>query len=882
MKRIIALILCVSVVMSFFCISSTAAAGDSYSDKAIEVVADLGLMDPVLTFVPDAEVSRGDLIATILNLMDVEITGGDSVFGDLEDTHARFAAIMTANRLGFVSGFGDGTVRPDETATVSQAMKLIYYALGYKEFLAQTNSPAMAIERAEVGTLGDTNSSAVLTAGKLADLMVQAGESYPLETQQITDDGDIAFNYYNAKETVLERYYDISRVEGVVTSAGGMNLGETNYNSDWIVIAGTVLKKDQISADAFFGQRVVAYYKQYSDVKDKRLVCLYSYNNNVTVITPEIYDGYTDGKVYYEVGDMEYDDIEVSFSTADMFANNVPVANPDESYFDINSGKITLVDNNMDRKIDVIIVVEYETYVVNSVNVSLDAIFGKYNDKALILSDYKNVSMVSEKGEVVLIEELSSNDVLSVVKAADNSSISLVYALTELRGTITETREANGRLYITIDGKEYRVTDDCQKFEGTLLTAGRKGIFPLNASGEIATFKSTGEVSRFGYFIETKQTPGLVSSVISKILDQSGEIVVYEYGRNVKIDGKVRNSVEAADILDRVLVSYTVENGIVKSVDTPFKTVTTGSGEDATVTYEGLGEDESHLNSLQIYYDGVETGELLKYKGTSGILGFKIALNKSAPMFSVPSDPNAPDEEYKAGIPGRILDHNGSYSIVAYKMNDRSLMASVALTYDGDVSMPDDTRPIFIESARRILDEEGDPVTKIVGYHGNNKVELYLYDDVRVAKIGSYTIGGGDLIKAAYSTEKKITDIELVYSYADRTMVHGNPHNGYASSSNFYVLNANVYKRVDDMMITTTQDLVPGKNYEGVELQDEEIRNISTYTVFKYDERTQKISKAVPTDFVAFDETGSVCSEVIIHDRQEDPNLIYLFTTPKD
>ena len=391
---------------------------------------------------------------------------------------------MTAHRLGFVSGFGDGTVRPDEVATVSQAMKLIYYALGYKEFLAQTNNPALAVERACVGSLGDTNSSAVLTTGKLADLMVQAGESYPLDAQQITEEGDVSFKYFNAKETVLERYYDISRVEGVVTSAGGMNLNDANYNADWIVIAGTVLKKDQISADNFFGQRVVAYYKQYSDVKDKRLVCLYSYNNNVTVITPEIYDGYTDGKVYYEVGDMEYDDIEVSFSSADMFANNVPVANPDESYFDINSGKITLIDNNLDKKIDVIIVVEYETYVVNSVNVSLDAIFGKYNDKALILSDYKNVSMVSEKGEVVLIEELSSNDVLSVVKAADNSSISLVYALTELRGTITETREANGRLYITIDGKEYRVTDDCQKFEGTLLTAGRKGIFPLNVSSK--------------------------------------------------------------------------------------------------------------------------------------------------------------------------------------------------------------------------------------------------------------------------------------------------------------------------------------------------------------------------------------------------------------
>ncbi|MBE7049392.1 MAG: S-layer homology domain-containing protein [Ruminococcaceae bacterium] len=880
MKKIFSVVIALSLVLATFCISPVSYADESYSEKAIEVVAKLGLMEGRLTYSPDIEITRGDLIASVLNLCPSESQAGNSVFTDLEKDHPNFTAIMTAYNMGLVAGFGDGTVRPDDAATVSQAMKLIYYALGYKEFLSQVTSPAQAVETANVGTFSDTNSSKILTSGKLADLLVQAGESYPLEAQQITKDGNATFKYYTAKETVLERYYDIVRVEGVVTSAGGMNLiAGQSYNSDWIVIAGTVLKKDAVSADSFFGQRVVAYYRQHSDMKDKRLVCLYSYNNTVHEISAEDYDGYTDGKLYYEVGDMEYEDIDLSFSSADMFVNNVLVANPEESYFDINSGKITLIDNNLDKKIDVIIVVEYETYVVESVNASLNAIFGKYNDEALLLNEYTNVSMLDENGNVIYLEGLSPNDVLSVVKAGDKSNISLVYAFTELRGTIEETRESNGKFYVTIDGKEYRVTDDCYHYEGSFLTVGRVGLFPLNTAGEVATYRSYGELARFGYIIQTKQTPGMTSTVMSKILDQNGEVVIYEYGKNVKIDGKVRNSVDATQLLNGVLVSYTVSDGIMKTVDTPFKKVSNGTN----VTYEGLGEDESHLNSLQLYFDGYEEGKVKeKYKGTSGILGGMVALDKSAPIFVIPVGDAVQDSDYKAYPTSQYLRHDGDYQLVAYKMKDRSLIASATVEYTtpagANETVNPDTSPVIVETARKVLDPNGDPATKIVGYQQQSKVELYLTEELE--REIKHTIHSGDIIKVSYTKENYIKGIEVLYCYETRSMVGANP--SAEKTALFRVMQANVYKRVDDMIISTTQELVPGTDYEGKEIANEELRNLSTYTLLKYDERTQTVSKASVTDVVSFEDTGSICSELVVYDRYGDPRYIYVFNDPKD
>ncbi|MBO5370019.1 MAG: S-layer homology domain-containing protein [Clostridia bacterium] len=882
MKRFLTLFITLSLILSSFCIPPVSAADDNYSDNSLEVAATLGLMSPALTLDPDAEMTRGDLIETVLKLCNTKPSGGVSNFTDLEETHVHYNAIMTACNMGLVSGFGDGTVRPDDIALVSHAMKLIYYSLGYKEFIEQTNNSVLAVNRADVGMASDTNSTATLTAAKLASLMVEAGESYPLEVRVISGaDGGISYEYHNANETALERYYDISKVEGIVTSAGGMNLEPgANYNAEWIVVGDKLLKKDKVSADAFFGQNVAAYYHNSEGISGKSLVCIYPYDNNVVEITPDIYDCYTDGKIYYEVEDNKYKDIDVSFSSVDMFVNNVMVANPNESYFDITSGKITLIDNDMDRVIDVITVVEYETYVVDSVNVSLNTIFGKYNDRALLLDEYDDVNIVSESGEVIYLEEISPNDVLSVVKAADMSRISIVYAITELRGTIQESKEEEGRIYVTIDGKEYAVTDDCKTYEETLLTVGRKGIFPLNAFGEVSTFISIGDIARFGYIIQTKLDSGLDGKIMSKILDENGEVNIYNYNTNVKIDGEVCNSIKAVSNLNGVLVSYTAsEDGYIKTVDTPFTTVVTGEGDSKTVTYEGLGSDESYLNSLQMYYDGYETDTKLKYKSSSGILGGKVALDTSAPIFIIPTGNAGSDSDYKAYPIDQYMRGDRDYQLEAYKMTDRSLTADVVVTYEtitgSNQEVALDTQPVFVEKTSKVIDAKGDPVTKIVCYEQGSKKEFYLTDEL--AGEINHTLRGGDIVKLTCNSENYIKGIEVLYSYADREMVGTNP-NDESVVAEFRIMNANVYRKEDTMIITTTQNLVPGTDYEGVALEYEEIRNASKYfTMLKYDEKAETITTATTSDIVAFEDTGSICSELFIYDRYGDPFCIFIF-----
>jgi hypothetical protein len=84
-------------------------------------------------FKPEQEMSRGDFIAMLLKLTDFPLSTIPSSFEDTRGNRNE-AAIQTAIEGGIVSGFSDGTFRPDQALTREQAAtilwKLVKYGLG--------------------------------------------------------------------------------------------------------------------------------------------------------------------------------------------------------------------------------------------------------------------------------------------------------------------------------------------------------------------------------------------------------------------------------------------------------------------------------------------------------------------------------------------------------------------------------------------------------------------------------------------------------------------------------------------------------------------------------------------------------------------------------
>ena len=79
------------------------------------------------TFRPEQPVSRAELVKLIASYFTVE--GGTSPFPDVPDGHWAAEVVSFAAEEGWVSGYPDGTFRPDAPVSRAEAVKILNHAL---------------------------------------------------------------------------------------------------------------------------------------------------------------------------------------------------------------------------------------------------------------------------------------------------------------------------------------------------------------------------------------------------------------------------------------------------------------------------------------------------------------------------------------------------------------------------------------------------------------------------------------------------------------------------------------------------------------------------------------------------------------------------------
>jgi hypothetical protein len=82
------------------------------------------------TFRPENDVTRGQLckIVVLARTWVIDTTGGPH-FSDVPTTHTFYDYIETAYNHGIISGYSDGTFRPGNPATRGQICKIVYEAI---------------------------------------------------------------------------------------------------------------------------------------------------------------------------------------------------------------------------------------------------------------------------------------------------------------------------------------------------------------------------------------------------------------------------------------------------------------------------------------------------------------------------------------------------------------------------------------------------------------------------------------------------------------------------------------------------------------------------------------------------------------------------------
>ncbi|MGM9937423.1 MAG: S-layer homology domain-containing protein [Candidatus Ornithomonoglobus sp.] len=153
------------------------------------------------TFRPDSYVTRAEAAAMICRLMGFEMQG-ESSFTDVPPGEWYAAPVGAITEIGIVNGYEDGTFRPNNNITYHEMFKIIYCLLGEPNAFYQSLI-SYAVRDGFAGELSSFGDDYPVTRGDMCIMLSRALDTYI--TTWETDDGN---EYYGDSEMTLYDYLD--------------------------------------------------------------------------------------------------------------------------------------------------------------------------------------------------------------------------------------------------------------------------------------------------------------------------------------------------------------------------------------------------------------------------------------------------------------------------------------------------------------------------------------------------------------------------------------------------------------------------------------------------------------------------------------------------
>ncbi len=136
LSKVLAVVLAFAMVLSMvgFAGYTDVAAGDD-CEKAVTVLSGLNILTGYEdgSFKPEATITRAEFATIVIRMLGLAetATGGSTVFPDVAADFWANGYIALATQQGIVNGYPDGTFRPEDPVKYEEAIKMVVAALGY-------------------------------------------------------------------------------------------------------------------------------------------------------------------------------------------------------------------------------------------------------------------------------------------------------------------------------------------------------------------------------------------------------------------------------------------------------------------------------------------------------------------------------------------------------------------------------------------------------------------------------------------------------------------------------------------------------------------------------------------------------------------------------
>ena len=569
MKKLISLLLalCLALPAAVSAATYSDTEGSSY-EKYVSFATALGFMEgyPDGTFHVDDTITRAEFATLAVRLLGMEIDGWEmqSPFSDVGAGHWASGAVTAAASVGILKGYPDGYFYPEESITVVEAVCVMIGVLGYTYFAENQGGypQGYLAQAATLGILsGTANADEAITRGAVAEMVYRATE---VDILRQVAYGETAELEKQSGVTYLSEYHNIYKARGIVTADQYTKInGETSLQEGEVEVDGVAYDAGSSGAQAYLAQSVEFYYQEDESADlDTILYVTPRSNDIIEFSSADLSPDTTNSRLaYFDGSRKQYETIE---SNADILYNGIydgKAVNLDVQTLLNLHGTVCGIDNDNDGGLDVLILTDWHTAVVDGVSKAEKRISFQFGEDPVNLDDTEIRYSIQKNGAEITLDGISAGDLLSIAASRNfydgsegKKAVKIVVCTDIIAGSVTAVSEEEITLSYTVNKEtqtmEYVVSDQFVSESGTQITNDFKGSFYLDAAGEIAYYVQGGSTGkRFGYVLEAASDGGISTSYSVKLLTQTGSVEIYSLADRLTVDGNGHSAAEAYSIL---------------------------------------------------------------------------------------------------------------------------------------------------------------------------------------------------------------------------------------------------------------------------------------------------------------------------------------------
>lgn len=609
----------------------------------------------------DSPITRGEFVTALVGISGMSnIDGREIPYTDVTSDSPFYKSIKTAYNLSWLSDAI--SFNPNEGISYVQALKIGVHAIGgeyqasfYGGYPAGYVYLANSLELNEDIVLSNDDALTMRDAYVLLYNII----SSKTFVAGFGSNGDVTISFGGA--SILENHHDMYVYEGILSANKLTNLyDETEKNREKIKVGNEEFIDEKEILD-YLGYCVKVLYRKDGNKKYAEFVSPFD-NNTVTMKDIEF--------IKFESNVLYYGDVKEKENRITLDSNYIYILNGKTTLLtttDISSilndstSVCTFIDNNNDKKYDVLFVYKYDYSLVGRTDLYNGYIYDTHSDDALVDLSHENIKYTVrsyEKGvySPSSVEDIKSGMVIATAMSADKTYADIIICQDTVEA---KNAEKNGNGAVVIDGIEYRLSDYYNS--NYTYKISEQIEFLLGINGDIVAETGGKTKMKYAYIIDCGKSSGLNGEVLLKVFDQSDEILVFPVADKVKLDASPSSpddiytfSQNLTDDKER-FVRYSLNNEEkINCIDTSVSKVN---------DIDSFGADNPDDNSLTLHFEGnfLPRGNML-FADKSGRSKFN--WKNTGYIFVIPSEANKHDEEnYRIALPSEIKSNSSNYNL---------------------------------------------------------------------------------------------------------------------------------------------------------------------------------------------------------------------------